>query len=236
MRHTFLTVLGPKWTTFNVCINRKRDQNSCLAEMEQVCLNQSARVTKVLRLDLSLAELILRDNPGLKIVHLFRDPRGSINSHVFTKWFPVSLQDMNAIQTDARTLCDRMKVDIYAAVRYQERFPTRLRGLHYEDFYDVELKVKKLYDFLGLNSSHEYLNFVQNLPNEKSRTVYDKKDNRVDKLFSYRETLPWNIVQVVEKQCAEVIGLLGLKLYENEQNYHDKEFSPIDGKLKFELR
>ncbi|KAL4218862.1 hypothetical protein ACF0H5_021450 [Mactra antiquata] len=234
--HSLVGYAGEKWQKFTDCRNQKRDQSTCLSLMEQTCRNNSYVVTKVLRLDLTLAEIILQDIPGLKIVHLFRDPRGAISSHVFTKWFPIKLEDLRSIEQDAEVLCDRMKTDIMAALKFHEKYPNRLRGIQYEDFYDAKEKVRLLYEYVGMTADDSHLDFVENLPNERGRTKYNSTDNHVTKLFSYRDVLPWRVVNVVEMHCSEVISLLGLNLFETENNYNDKNFSPINGQLTFGLR
>ena len=56
----------------------------CLPVLYQACLSSKVSVAKILRLSMERAEVLLKEDPKIKIVHLVRDPRGILNSRANT--------------------------------------------------------------------------------------------------------------------------------------------------------
>lgn len=186
-------------------------------------------VTKVLRVDLSYTEILLRENSRLKVVHLFRDPRSVIRSHVRTKWFPELLHTDQArtLEEDIEVTCKRIRYDIQSASVLLKQYPHRVKVIQYEDITvkPVE-KINTLYSFLGMEQSEIFNNFIQNTVDENT----DAGD------ISNRDKLPWNVVKKIDEICEDVIVQLGYKIYPSENEYNSGVFSPVEKYLPFALK
>ena len=193
-----------------------------------VCRVAEHRVTKVLRLSLDNTEDLLRDNPRLKVIHLLRDPRGTINSQIKTRWFPFSDKSQEAVRNDADALCSRMLHDIKAGTRLMRQFPNRAKIIHYEDFNDTIELAQYLYDFLGMGFSDKYR---QHANTSDTRTATRKTDGYHK--FSYRDTLSWETVQIIDTVCEDLYNESGYKPFATEQDLRNINVSAIQKRLTF---
>lgn len=202
--------------------------------MEQVCKAAKHRVAKVLRIDLSYTEVLLEENPNLKVLHLFRDPRSIISSHFATSWYPLkaSRNVTGKIESDIKVLCKRMRYDIDAGLYLLNKFPDRVNILQYEDLIqDSTEKGGKLFKFLGMNNSKNYQRFIVETMNIKS----DKYTKGEIGEFSYRQKLSWNIVKKIDTVCKDVLISLGYKTYPSREDLNSSAFYPIHEPLPFAL-
>ena len=78
------------------------------------------QVTKTCRLPLAGAEPLLADQPGLRVLLLVRDPRGTVESRHHRTWCPG-----NPDCTDPARLCADLEADFHTA--------SRLRGTYGSD-------------------------------------------------------------------------------------------------------
>ncbi|KAL4216845.1 hypothetical protein ACF0H5_024565 [Mactra antiquata] len=222
---------GLKWKILKQCEIRGQPMKECLTKLEDNCRQSKYRVLKVLRLSLADASLLLPKLPNLTIIHLFRDPRGIINSHIGTHWFPLRAESEEKVKYDIIANCNRLQGDIMFAESLVRKFPNRVKLVQYEDIdSDVE-KVKLLYNFTGME-----------LPrNERSEiySIFRTSKNRTDFLsgpFKYRETLSFKYIEIFNQHCAFVIDKLGFKLFKTEEELHDPNINPMkNGILPFAL-
>jgi len=185
-------------------------------------------VTKVLRLDFSYTETLLEDNPRLKALLLLRDPRGILNSHIYTDWFPVKRHNTRALAKDAEVLCSRMDRDIKTAKSLLSIYPNRVKIVQYEDFNDPVRKVQTLYSFL--NMGHFPLKSLS-----KKAGEMNSSRNKSRGMFSYRTKLDWVMVQMLDLHCRNVYRELGLVQYKDEKHLRNIAQSPIINTLPYSL-
>lgn len=174
------------------------------------------RVTKVVRLSLDNTETLLRENTRLKVVHLFRDPRGIINSEIKTKWFPFSGKKEEAVKNNSIALCDRLLNDIKAGKQLIETFPDRVLIIQYEEFCDTVSLARYLYDFVGMTFTEEHKKFA-NTSDTLSATA--KTDGYHP--FAFRDSLPWQTVRTIDSVCQEVYRELGYTSFNNEDDFRN---------------
>ena len=211
-------------------LKHQNNLTECFKQQEAVCQQANHRVTKVLRMDLSFSEMLLRDNPNLKVVHLFRDPRAVINSHMTTPWFPIKDGSKNPIEDDIKIMCKRMRYDIESAIYLVDKYPDRVTVVQYEDYIENTVdKMRSLYTFLGMKFSSEYEAFVNKISQIKADS-----NNKVI-AFSYRTKMPWDTVQMVDTYCKDVIHSLGLKTFPSKEHLNSTMFDPITTSLPFAL-
>ena len=187
-----------------------------------LCRAAKHRVTKILRLSLDDTEDLLCDNPRLQVIHLLRDSRGTISSDIGTRWFPFSDKSREAVKNNADAMCSRMLHDIKARTRLMRQFPNRAKIIHYEDFNNTIELAKYLYDFLGIEFSDKY--------RQLAKTSYTgsatRKTNGYHQ-FSYRDTLTWETVQIVDTVCEHLYNESGYKPFATEQDLRNINVSAV---------
>lgn len=225
-------ISAPSWTKYVECSGKSGKTNKgCLQVLEDSCHQSKHRMVKVLRISLDTVSDMLETNPRLKIVQLYRDPRGSMNSHLTTGWYESQLKTNTAINNDAQVLCSRLINDIYEGKRIKERYPDRVMLLQYEDFDGLQDKVQKLYDFLAIGRPDT--DFIHKVETTEVKVGNDK--NPGFHPFTYRQKLPYDVNQIMNKHCMEVYRELGLRAFTSEKDFRDESISPILGKLPFAL-
>ena len=161
--------------------------------LAEICRQSRIRVIKLVRWSLTIAAPVLEKDPTLKLVQLFRDPRGVIASRlVKTDWYPLKVKNANysRILKNAEVLCKRMADDFEAGSKLRRRYPDRVKFIKYEDLngHDAEaLEVKdELRTFLNLGKS-------PNAPDSKSSSNSD-----------WVRVLEWQVIKIVDSACANV--------------------------------
>ena len=185
------------WFNFNRC-RTKQSKHDCLPMVTEACRKSRVRVIKLVRLSLTIAAPLLEKDQALKLVHLFRDPRGTIASRlVKTKWYPLFIanNDYSKLLKNAEVLCKRMIKDFDAGSILRRRFPNRVKLIKYEDLNGNDvgaLKVKdELRTFLNLNT--------------ESYSQRSKSNSTSD----WIRTLDWKVIEIVDSVCGSVYQKLG---------------------------
>lgn len=206
----------------------------CLRHMEDVCKDATARVSKVLRISLNYTEILLKENPQLKIVHLFRDPRSITNSHISTDWFPLK-SDVgigSAFRNDVTITCERMRDDLEAGKMLMKRFPGRFMFLQYEDvLQNSGDKVMNIYRSLRMNHSSNYEKFIQTVSDIK----IDKFTTGKIGSLPYRNMLSWEQVRLADQICEDVLKDLGYGTYPSKEHLTNDSFSPFVSPLPYSI-
>ena len=161
----------------------------------------------MLRLPLDSAEVLLRENPKLKVVYLLRDPRGVITSQIKAKWFPFTGKTQQSVRNNAETLCSRMSNDIEAAKRLTKMYPNRVKRILYEDFGDKVGLAKQLYDFAGMDFNETFIEVFAKTTDTSAATTETDGFHP----FTYRYFLPWDTVKTIDSACTKVYNEIGYR-------------------------
>lgn len=139
------------------CIKHKNKtlKKTCVNRMElhKLCRSAPIRIVKVIRARLSWIETFLQDPLlNFKVIHLVRDPRGSLNSIRKFGWVK-----------DPPIRCGDLENDLITYDNFHKRFPSRVFQLNYEllCLYPTET-TKNLFRFITGNASltQKIKNFV----------------------------------------------------------------------------
>jgi hypothetical protein len=198
------------WTTFQHCRRRAEGTQvtfqKCLDNLSKVCLKSKVKVAKVLRMSTDLAEVLLRSMKNLVVVYLTRDPRGTISSRLRTN--PKAFQHPN-VSDYAQSLCTKMQYDVEQKNILEHKFPGRVLSLVYEQVKEtVQNDFSKLYTLLNLT----HVGLVDTLaPPLQTNTVSKavKQNRNAHTQGDWITHADWNIVRIIDKQCANVYSLLG---------------------------
>lgn len=108
-------------------------------EVRSVCLQEPLRIIKTIRTRLQWTKELLEDESlDMKVIHLVRDPRGSLTSMEELEW-NVTTQD----------ICHRIEDDLKQREEMELLYPDRYHFIKYEDFcLDPFEKTHELFRFL----------------------------------------------------------------------------------------
>ncbi|KAB7505753.1 hypothetical protein Anas_00587 [Armadillidium nasatum] len=112
--------------------NNGTDYKNCVGEIDlnDDCRNSGLMLIKNIRTRLKIVRDVLRENKDLKIIHLIRDPRGSLWSIKRFKW-----------GVSEETRCKDFADDLNAFNKLKKQFPQRIINVSYELFSKEPLKV-----------------------------------------------------------------------------------------------
>ncbi|XP_076442693.1 carbohydrate sulfotransferase 1-like [Babylonia areolata] len=134
---------------------------NCLWKLLDVCQASRVTVVKTLRLGMAQALNLLEADPGVKVVHLVRDPRGILNSRQVTG---IGLSSGET----AGELCSRVLQDVRDSVPVRTMYPGRILTVRYEDLTADPLGyAEHLLKFTGLDFSPEHRQYVWNITSTK---------------------------------------------------------------------
>ena len=82
------TVIFPKFKKYKKCMDYQRTRvlEHCVSSIKSVCQEKKIRVIKTVRLEVDTIEELKQKHPGLKIIHMVRDPRAVVLSRIKTNW------------------------------------------------------------------------------------------------------------------------------------------------------
>jgi len=225
-------ILELQWKDVVSCMKTNGQAEFCINKfIPQRCKNALHRVTKVLRFSVDLFEYLLNERDNIKVVHLFRDPRAVINSRLETPWYKFP----HDIASNARALCNKMLHDSIEGERLLLKYPSKFMFLYYEDLNDKAVdKVKTLYRHLGMSDSPQNMQRIQDLPvfSAKNSNGSERENNTA---LWWRKTLGWDIVQIVDTECAGVYKRLGFKHFKTEHELRDVRIPSLDIPRKYRL-
>ncbi|XP_071156137.1 carbohydrate sulfotransferase 1-like [Mytilus edulis] len=193
---------GKKW-------NRKETR-------QMHCLRSQLRLAKVLRIAGDLVEHLLVKNSKLKVIYLYRDPRGIINSRIKV---PVhasagAWKDFNTTEDIAFAVCKKMDIDSKNIFDLKEKYPERIFTVAYEAVAKYPLKsARHLFKFLDVNVSKEYQNFISKMGNRSEKE--DKIWNSAFRSDGYATAVKWRKElskkdrKIIDISCRNVYKQLG---------------------------
>ena len=213
-KHDWIFRKGYGWKNYNACAQKNNATFiSCLRATTSTCTSSKHRVIKLLRMTIDNLDILLERNKKLKIIHLFRDPRGILNSHLKTSWFGRNDKTMaEFVRNDSKVMCERMMIDLKSGKILQAKFPGRIKFIQYEDLGNIlQNRMHVLNDFARFELSKEQSELINGSIDTGQYT-----DQRGFHPYSYRNSLSWDVVRICDSECSDLLTQLGYTLYENE--------------------
>ena len=219
-KHSWVFGKGSLWDPYIQCAgNPQSTYNQCFSLMYPVCQYARHKVMKVLRSTLDNLEAMLKSNENLKVIQLFRDPRGIVNSHLHTGFYQTKVQTTSQLKNDIKTLCARMEYDIKSAVRLRRLFPDRFKIVQYETFGDLFSSARALYNFMELEITRE-------IEHSLGKLIRAENSTKGFHPYNYRTSLPWYTERIANKYCTNVFNSLGYPIFRNEISYRNLDEVP----------
>lgn len=230
-----LILSGEGWKVFLECRQEGNSLQDCLRVQSAVCLRSKRVVSKVLRVSPSNLAELLQNNPRLKIVHLFRDPRSVIHSHLNTEFYHLT-ENMSAdVTKDIDAFCLRLNKDVKSLAHLMRLYPERVKVVRYEDFTDRETfvaRVQDLYSFLGVSFSEKDKHTLFC----KYYSAKDLKKLKAISAGSYRELSKFDIVQYIDSKCGAASSAIGYNKFMSETELRNVSFRAVTRTMSNILR
>lgn len=178
---------------------------TCLAKLKARCMSSSLRVIKTIRVSMETIEVLMKQDPDVKIIHLLRDPRGHIHG-----WLAHSRRERAQLRNVfINGVCNRIVNDINKMKSLKERYPQQFTELIYEDFIHYPLEVSKnLHMFLNVPFNDmliDWLHTVISTGNGSNSVMSIVKNNSVDTAYEWTK-MPWDTVKLVNTHCRDIIS------------------------------
>lgn len=213
-QHRFLRM---EWTAnlslsmrpFRSCLLQQKIYTNCLSPLFDQCQRSSVVAVKVIRLDMSLVEELLRADQDLRVIHLVRDPRGMMESY---RRIGVPKQTNEQMRISADIACKRMLEDCIARRRLGTMYPGRTLLVRYEDLATATDRVlSDIYNWLlnlavpesvrkGMNS--------QLYAHSQDGSMGTKRKNGTATAYKWKHTIDGKYLAYVNKTCRHVLHLL----------------------------
>lgn len=213
-----------------------------LTMASESCLQKDHRVIKSVRVRQLETLRPLAEDPRLdvKFIQLVRDPRAVLASRMvafeakYKNWKQWALDGNVPLDEDEmRKLkgnCDNIRMSAEAGLRQPPWLRGRYMLVRYEDIARFPMrKATEMYRFTGIPfTSQVKLWILRNTQaSKKTSGVYSTKKNSSEQVEKWRFTLPFKIVQVVQKACGPTLKLFGYKVVTSEEMLTNKSIRLI---------
>lgn len=188
--------------------------------MTNLCNVYPHKVVKLIRLYSveSLTPLLKDKDINLKVIHLLRDPRGTLSSR--SKEDPKRTKALSlgkSLSHDAAYICRRMRHNFNFARNNPELLRGRYLRVRYEDIAtDPEGWTAALYKFAGMGdvpvNVHNWIQQnTRESTSEASRDIYSTHRNSSANAQAWRHHVTFPVVKEIQKYCGEVMEEVGYR-------------------------
>lgn len=205
------------------CYTLNSSQKSgCFSKIDltAVCKEAEVRFTKLIRIRIEQLTSIIRSSPDVKVIHLYRDPRGFLKSIAkFKNW------DHNST-----AYCNGLVRDLESFGLLSLDYPDKLHHVSYEEFsQDPVSSTQALFKFafgsseLSNGTLHYLMKHTQSSQSGPMSTF--KKSSSVYQ--AWRNSISYDFLKKIENnvECRVAIQLINHRLFDNIENARNKNLS-----------
>ncbi|KAL5012873.1 hypothetical protein ScPMuIL_011424 [Solemya velum] len=205
-----------KGPMFPICPEKR-----CIEMLYKHCIERRVVVMKTIRLPMTLMERLLNRFPNLRVIHLVRDPRATLNSEIMAghgQW--------KSIDSISMEFCDRVHEDIISAIELSKKFKNRILRIRYEDLiFNPFSTTRRMYNFGRLNYTGRTEDFLRlNIYGESDDDEFltDKYEKTgPERSRRWRSFVTFSNAEIIDHNCAAVYKHLGYKTVQNEETYNN---------------
>lgn len=210
------------------------------------CLQKDHRVIKSVRVRQLETLRPLAEDPRLdvKFIQLVRDPRAVLASRMvafeakYKNWKQWAVDGVTPLDEDeVRKLkgnCDNIRMSAEVGLRRPPWLRGRYMLVRYEDIARFPMrKATEMYRFTGIPFTPQVKLWIlrNTQTSKKASGVYSTKKNSSEQVEKWRFTLPYKIVEVVQKACGPTLKIFGYKIVTSEEMLMNKSISLIKDKV-----
>ncbi|ELT88379.1 hypothetical protein CAPTEDRAFT_222153 [Capitella teleta] len=119
--------------------------------LDGLCKEASIRVIKTVRANMVVPEVFFKQYENFRLMHLFRDARGTVKSRMDSGWSLGSYDKRNLTRV-AQLYCQNVVADIEQGRLHEEKYPGRMLTMLSDDFIDDPLPyVEDIASLIGKN-------------------------------------------------------------------------------------
>ncbi|XP_016111100.1 carbohydrate sulfotransferase 3-like [Sinocyclocheilus grahami] len=209
----------------------------------QSCMQKQHRVIKSVRVRQLETLQPLAEDPRLDMtfIQLVRDPRAVLASrmvafsskyNVWKRWavdgdIPVDEDEVRKLKGN----CDNIRTSAEIGLKQPPWLRERYMLVRYEDIARFPMrKAAEMYDFIGIPFTAKVEEWIlKNTQASKEVSgVYSTQKNSSEQVEKWRFSIPFKLVQLVQKVCGPTMTLFGYKFAENKDMLTDKSVSLIE--------
>ncbi len=205
----------------SMLVNGSNAVQDCMTPgfMSRLCAIYPLHIYKEVRMPLASAKNLLEDKKlNAKVVFLFRDPRGIMESRKHVPWCAAG-QKSGPGCFDARHTCEDMVEDYEAATKLTKVFPSRFYAVRYEELTsDWVDSVPRLFHVLNLTLTDETKSYLtthteisDSSPHVDDAWASMVKDTKSNAFKWIKKSQPEEI-QEIQKVCRRAMELYGYKI------------------------
>lgn len=199
-------------------------KSDCLRKVniQLECEKSQNRIVKLIRVHIRSIETLLNsDEYDLRIIHLYRDPRGFMNS--------IS-QFGNDWSKNQNKICSKLNDDFSSYDSLSVRFPQNFLQVNYEEFCkDVIRQTEKLFQF-AYDSSRlppQTFNYLLENTSKQKEGVMATSKNSSAVYQSWRLKMTNSNRKTIEEdnQCKNAIKIMNHTIFGSQENMKDLSIS-----------
>ena len=210
----------------------------------RLCRSSSHTVVKTIRVSNWETIDAITETSLTKLIHLVRDPRAIITSRVSHLLAEIEREKarnaehagngtaIQALATNIRSsstsLCDTMRNDIFNGKK-RTAFGKTYALVRYEDVARHPLGAyEEIYDFTGIAQSDHVVKWLEvNTISNSNPYYYSTSRNSSAAARMWRLRLPMTLVAEVQKQCSDVMRILGYTTVRSDAELRDMSKSLV---------
>ncbi|KAK3103845.1 hypothetical protein FSP39_022393 [Pinctada imbricata] len=202
--------------SFYRAILKSKVKPVCFDILEDMCQRAKVRLIKTIRLPMSFARNILERIPNLNLVHLLRDPRGMIHSRAVINY--VKLKHGSY---PFERLCGWIDDDLEEIKQLIPRFSERIILILYDCLVLNPFQISELlYEYLNLEFNQNVVDWITShmVSHLIVEEEFVKAGNSLNISRSWRSTIGFDTLRMIDRACETVHKKLGLRRFENVQD------------------
>lgn len=198
----------------------------CLPDAIKMCQNAKQRLFKFIRLPMRIIQNVFNLYPNLQVIHLIRDPRGSLTSQI--KLNKSSWED---IATTSKAHCDRVSEDLNITVNLHYHDNNRAKILVYERLAEDPINTaKRIYNYIGMPVMKYVMDYIRKLTLEgrrRSCLYCIVRGNSTKTAYSWRDVIRYQDMVAIDNNCPLVYDYLGYQRFHNRADLRDHNLDTI---------
>ena len=163
---------------------------------------------------------IIYDNPDteIKILHVVRDPRGSINSRINLGWL-TEVDKAKNFAAWPKSTCEGITQNVKYGASLKGRLKNNYMLVKYKDIASSPvLTAMKIYKFAGFEMQESLVRWIIHATNPNKETLekeakkaFSSFRNSTANVEKWRQESPIKRTRIIEQECGELLDLLHLE-------------------------
>ncbi|KAL5020202.1 hypothetical protein ScPMuIL_003094 [Solemya velum] len=201
LRYKFMHLMSKRNHWYGKCL-LNNPLKTCVQRLTDICRSSKIRAIKSVRIHRrdDILKYLLTRLPGLKIIHLVRDPRGIVPSRRRLEHFTSPIKH-------AASLCKDMELDICKNIPLFNSTPKRIHKVIYEEMAENPAStIRKVYEFLQEKPPEQMITSIVKKcsANAGSGAYGTSRTNSSKTAYAWRQTIPFELARFIDDHCGVI--------------------------------